>query len=136
MAADRSDLQAQLEGAERRASHLERELGARVAECRELASLQRELNDLRALTQSQEQRVAQSHREAQQSKAELASLEAILALLHRQEVGSHGHTCGHIYDGFIHIVLFVSLSHEIIVTVPYADWAKPVLHLSLICLPV
>lgn len=85
-AAERSDLQAQLEEAGRRASHLEQQLVERAADCRELASLRRELEDLQTLTQSQEQTVAQSHREAQRSQAELASLEAILALLHLREV--------------------------------------------------
>ncbi|XP_022610747.1 coiled-coil domain-containing protein 18 [Seriola dumerili] len=84
-AAESSDLQAQLEEARQRASLLERQLVERGAECRELASLRRELEDLRTVTQSQEQKVAQSHREAQQSQAELSSLENILALLHLQE---------------------------------------------------
>uniref|UniRef100_A0A4W6FE73 Coiled-coil domain containing 18 n=1 Tax=Lates calcarifer TaxID=8187 RepID=A0A4W6FE73_LATCA len=91
-AAERSDLQAQLEEARRRASLLEGQLVERGVECRELASLRRELEDLRTLTQSQEQRVAQSHREAQQSQAELSSLEAILALLHLRE-GAAGQLC-------------------------------------------
>lgn len=91
-AAERSDLQAQLEEARRQASLLEGQLVERGVECRELASLRRELEDLRTLTQSQEQRVAQSHREAQQSQAELSSLEAILALLHLREVDEHRHT--------------------------------------------
>uniref|UniRef100_A0A8D3A116 Coiled-coil domain containing 18 n=1 Tax=Scophthalmus maximus TaxID=52904 RepID=A0A8D3A116_SCOMX len=81
LAAERSDLQTQLEEARRRASLLERQF----AESRESASLRRELEDLRTLTLNQEQRVAQSHREAQQSQAELSSLEATLALLHLRE---------------------------------------------------
>ncbi|MEQ2188184.1 hypothetical protein GOODEAATRI_012423, partial [Goodea atripinnis] len=71
-------------------------LSERGAECREMASLCREVEELRTLTRSQEQKVAQSHREAEQSQAELASMEAILALLHQQEVGkllnSHPHS--------------------------------------------
>lgn len=85
-AAECSDLQAQLQEAGRRASCLEQQLMACAVECKEMASLRRELEDLRTLTQSQEQRVDQSHREAQQNQAELASLEAILALLHLREV--------------------------------------------------
>ena len=85
-AAEHSALQAKLEEAGRRASYLEQQLVERAAECREMASVRRELEDLRTLSQSQEQRVAQSHREAQQSQAELASLEGTLALLHLREV--------------------------------------------------
>ena len=87
MAAEKADLEACLEEARRRASRMERELDERSAEGKELASLRKELDELRALSQTQEQRVAQSHRESQQSQAELASLEAILALLHLKEVG-------------------------------------------------
>ncbi|XP_044076253.1 coiled-coil domain-containing protein 18 isoform X2 [Siniperca chuatsi] len=82
-----SGLQAQLEEAGRKALHLDRQLMERGVECRELVSLRKELEDLQTLTQSQEQRVAQSHRETQQSQAELASLEALLALLHLREGG-------------------------------------------------
>lgn len=80
------------EEAGRKTSQLERQL-------RERGTGGRELEELRAASQSQEQRVAQSHREAQQSQAELASLEAILALLHLREVesdtyGTLNHTVG------------------------------------------
>ncbi|XP_075954725.1 coiled-coil domain-containing protein 18 isoform X1 [Anarhichas minor] len=78
-------LQTQLEEAGQKVLHLERQLIERGAEFRELASLRKELEKLRTLTQSQEQRDAQSHREAQQSQAELAGLEAILSLLHLRE---------------------------------------------------
>ncbi|XP_053185559.1 coiled-coil domain-containing protein 18 [Scomber japonicus] len=91
-AAEHSALQAKLEEAGRRASYLEQQLVERAAECREMASVRRELEDLRTLSQSQEQRVAQSHREAQQSQAELASLEGTLALLHLRE-GAVGTLC-------------------------------------------
>lgn len=90
MAAERSDFQTKLEEAAQRASHLQRQLVEREAECREQGPLRRQLEDLRVLTQSQEQKVAQSLREAQQSQVELASLEAILALLHLREVERHG----------------------------------------------
>jgi len=79
-------LQAQLEDARHKVSHLERQLMERGTEFRELGSLRKELENLRTLTQNQEQQAAQSHREAQLSHAELASLEAILSLLHLREV--------------------------------------------------
>lgn len=82
-----ASLQAQIEEAGHKASHLERQLMERGAECRDVASLRRELEDLRTVTHSQEQKVAQSQKEAQQSQTELAGLEAILALLHLREVG-------------------------------------------------
>ncbi|XP_047223128.1 coiled-coil domain-containing protein 18 [Girardinichthys multiradiatus] len=78
-------LQAQLDQVGQKASLLEQQLSERGAECRAMASLCREVEELRTLTRSQEQKVAQSHREAEQSQAELASMEAILALLHQQE---------------------------------------------------
>lgn len=79
-------LQAPMEEMEQKALQLERQLKEQEAKCRESASIRKELEDLGTLTRSQEQRVDQSHREAQQSQAELASLEAILALLHLREV--------------------------------------------------
>ncbi|XP_034411805.1 coiled-coil domain-containing protein 18 isoform X2 [Cyclopterus lumpus] len=85
-------LQAQLEDAGHKVSHLDRQLMERGAEIRELASLRKELENLRTLTQNQEQSVAQSHREAQQSHAELDSLESILSLLHLRE-GAVGTLC-------------------------------------------
>lgn len=86
-AAEYSDLQAQLEDAERRSSDLRRQLTERSAECRELGSLRKEVEDLRAVTKNQELCLAQSRRAAQQSQAEATSLEAILSLLHLREVG-------------------------------------------------
>ncbi|XP_060899410.1 coiled-coil domain-containing protein 18 [Labrus mixtus] len=77
---------AQLEEAGRKALYLEGRLKEQGAECRELASLRKQLEELQTLTHTQEHRVTQSHREAQQSQAELASLEAALALLHLREV--------------------------------------------------
>ena len=85
-ATERSELGAQLEEVRRQASLMERQLVEQGAEGRELVSLRREVEDLRTLTQSQEQRVAQSQREAQQSLEELSGLEAVLALLHLREV--------------------------------------------------
>lgn len=88
-------LHAQLQETERKASHLEQQLMEQGAECRELASLRKELEDLRTLSESQEQRVTESQREAQQSRAELDSLEAILALLHLREVERNTHIQSH-----------------------------------------
>ncbi|KAJ8011364.1 hypothetical protein DPEC_G00057380 [Dallia pectoralis] len=79
------ELQGCLEEAAQRTSRLEMELGERAFASRDLAALRRETEELRALTQSQEQRLAQCHREAQQRQAEMTSLESILALLHLRE---------------------------------------------------
>ncbi|KAL0966688.1 hypothetical protein UPYG_G00298450 [Umbra pygmaea] len=86
------ELQGHLEEAAQRASRLEVELGERASATRELASLRRETEDLRTLTQCQEQRLSQCQREAQQSQAELADLESILTLLHLRE-GNEGPLC-------------------------------------------
>lgn len=72
---------------EQKVSDLEQRLKDHGAKCRELASLRNRVDELQCLTQSQEQTVAQSQREAQQKQTELDSLEAILALLHLREVG-------------------------------------------------
>lgn len=85
-AAESSDLQVQLEESRRQASFLEQQLVEQGVERRELASVRRELENLKNVTHTQEQRLAQSHREAQQRETELSNLEAILALLHLQEV--------------------------------------------------
>ncbi|KAM9719760.1 coiled-coil domain-containing protein 18 isoform 1-T1 [Menidia menidia] len=85
-------LRVQAEEAGRKALHLEQQLAEQNAQRRETGSLYRELEELRALTRSQEQRVTQSHKEAQQSQSELACLEAILKLLHLRE-GTVGQLC-------------------------------------------
>lgn len=79
-------LQAQMKEMEQKVSALEQRLKDHGAKCRELASLRNRVDELQSLTQSQEQSLAQSQREVQQNQAELASLEAILALLHLREV--------------------------------------------------
>lgn len=79
-------LQAQMKETEQKISDLEQRLKDHGAKCRELASLHNRVEELQSLTHSQEQSVAQSQREAQQNQAELAGLEAILALLHLREV--------------------------------------------------
>lgn len=81
-----TSLQAQLVDLEKRNLLLEGQLKEQVAKCREVASLRRQLEDQRALTHSHEQTAAQSHRQCQQSQAELESLQAILSLLHLREV--------------------------------------------------
>lgn len=79
-------LQAQMKEMGHKVSDLEQRLKDHGAKCRELASLRTRVEELQSLTQSKEQSLAQSQREAQQNQAELASLEAILALLHLREV--------------------------------------------------
>lgn len=113
-------LQAQLEETKQKALHLEQQITERGAEGRELASLHKELGELRTLTQGQEQRMTQSNIEAQQSRAELDSLEAILALLHLREVEGKRHTC---------TVVFVPMSQ-----VSNSVWPKGLLHHHCICL--
>lgn len=71
---------------EKRNLLMEGQLKEQAAKCREVASLRRQLEDQRVLTQSHEQTAAQSHRQCQQSQAELESLQAILSLLHLREV--------------------------------------------------
>ncbi|XP_054625230.1 coiled-coil domain-containing protein 18 isoform X1 [Dunckerocampus dactyliophorus] len=85
LAAKHSEVQAQLEDAGRRSADLWRQLIERSAECKELVSLRKELEDLRTLIKNQEQCLAHSHRAAQQSQAETVSLEAIISLLHLRE---------------------------------------------------
>lgn len=82
---------------EQKVSDLEQRLKDHGTKCRELASLRNRVDELQSLTQSQEQTVAQSQREAQQKQTELDSLEAILALLHLREVGK---LCLSIYQFF------------------------------------
>lgn len=69
-------------------SDLEQRLKDHGAKCRELSSFRNRVEELQSLTKAQEQSVAQSQRESQQNQTELASLEAILALLHLREVES------------------------------------------------
>lgn len=80
--------QAQIKEMEQNVSDLEKRLKEHGAKCKEMASLRTRVDELQSLTRSQQQNVAQSQREAQQNQAELASLEAILALLHLREVRS------------------------------------------------
>ncbi|KAJ3595534.1 hypothetical protein NHX12_004837 [Muraenolepis orangiensis] len=92
LSSEHSDLQARLVEASRQTSHLERELGERAAQAPDRLRLFQELEEVRGTRHCLEQRLAQGLREAQQSQAELASLEAILALLHLRE-GPEGPLC-------------------------------------------
>lgn len=78
--------QAQMKEMEQTVSDLEKRLKEHGAKCRELASLRNRVEELQSLTQSQQQNMAQCQREAQQNQDELASLEAVLALLHLRDV--------------------------------------------------
>ncbi|KAM9789151.1 coiled-coil domain-containing protein 18 [Neosynchiropus ocellatus] len=91
-ASERSDLQTQLEETKKQASYLDLQLREKNADSRELVSLRREVEHLRTLTKNQEQQVTQSLKDAQQCRAELNSLEAILSLLHLRE-GVTGQFC-------------------------------------------
>ncbi|CAN9503205.1 unnamed protein product [Ophioblennius macclurei] len=76
----------ELKEAAQKSMRLEQLLADQGVEDREkISSLRTELEDVRALNHSLEQRMAQSHLETQQCHAELASMEAILALLHQRE---------------------------------------------------
>ncbi len=57
-----------------------------------MAGLRKENEDLRLLTACQEQRVVHAHREKEQDRDELTSLESILDLLHLREVLEYPHT--------------------------------------------
>lgn len=98
-------LGAQLVDMEKQNLLLEGQLKEQGAKCREVASLCRQLEDQRALTQSHEQTAAQRHRECQQSQAELESLQAILSLLHLREVrrkmNTRSHCCPVFYVTFV-----------------------------------
>lgn len=52
----------------------------------DVEGLRREREDLRLLTACQEQRLTQTHMDNEQARAELASLENVLDLLHLREV--------------------------------------------------
>lgn len=88
-------LQSQVQQLSDQLKPLERELAEKEAQLQEVAGLKRENEDLRLLTACQEQRVAQAHREREQDRAELASLESVLDLLHLREVLEHTHTHRH-----------------------------------------
>lgn len=82
LAAGHSDLQTQLEQSREQVSVLEQQLEDCGTKCRQVAPLRKELEKLRNMTQSQEQKAARN-------QAELSSLETIVGLLHLREVKSH-----------------------------------------------
>lgn len=75
---------------EREAEEARKQLQEREAGMvRQVETLRRENAELRSASSRQEQRLAECQREAEESRAELAGLEAILGLLHLQEVCHH-----------------------------------------------
>ncbi|XP_031641622.1 coiled-coil domain-containing protein 18 [Oncorhynchus kisutch] len=87
MSVESATLRSRLEEASVRAVELKRRLSDREIVEKDIEVLRKECRDLRHLTTSQEQRLEHCQREAQQSQAEQASLEAILSLLHLRESG-------------------------------------------------
>ncbi|XP_066548781.1 coiled-coil domain-containing protein 18 [Amia ocellicauda] len=85
LAAEKQDLLYLLEESKQKVSKLERELADKEAFQTERDSLQRENSDLRSLTTCQSQRLEQCQRDVEQTRAELASLESILAQLQPTE---------------------------------------------------
>ncbi|KAI4894106.1 hypothetical protein NFI96_020168, partial [Prochilodus magdalenae] len=83
--AERLELQGQLQQASKQLGCLQRELVQKEAQLVEVSGLRREREDLRLLSACQEQRLAQAQREMEQGRAELASLESILDMLHLRE---------------------------------------------------
>ncbi|XP_071011242.1 coiled-coil domain-containing protein 18-like [Oncorhynchus clarkii lewisi] len=87
MSVESATLRSRLEEASVQAVELKRRLSDREIVEKDIEVLRKECRDLRHLTTSQEQRLEHCQREAQQSQAEQASLEAILSLLHLRESG-------------------------------------------------
>ncbi|XP_026802124.3 coiled-coil domain-containing protein 18 isoform X2 [Pangasianodon hypophthalmus] len=82
---ERQELQGRVQQASEQLSRLQRELEQKEKLLEEVEGLRREREDLRLLTACQEQRLTQTHRDMEQARAELASLENILDLLHLRE---------------------------------------------------
>jgi len=100
LASDRSDLQARLDEAGRRACQLEREAGERASQATD-----RHREEARGALRGLEQRLAGALRDAQQSQAELAALEATLGLLHLREVGrDEPRSQWFTLDGILHLL--------------------------------
>eukprot|EP00063_Salmo_salar_P003752 XP_013978587.1 PREDICTED: coiled-coil domain-containing protein 18 isoform X4 [Salmo salar] len=87
MSVESATLRSRLEEASIQAVELKRRLSDREIVEKDIEVLRKECGDLRHLTTSQEQRLEHCQREAQQSQAEQASLEAILSLLYLRESG-------------------------------------------------
>ncbi|TRY87533.1 hypothetical protein DNTS_007090 [Danionella cerebrum] len=85
LSAERVQLQTRLQQLSDLLKQQQQKLEEKEAQLQETAALRRENEDLRLLTACQEQRVTQAHRDKEQSRAELISLESILDLLHLRE---------------------------------------------------
>lgn len=85
LSTERVQMQSQLQQFSDQIKQLQKELAEKEAQLQDTTGLRRENEDLRLLTACQEQRVAQSHREREQDRAELTSLESVLDLLHLRE---------------------------------------------------
>lgn len=86
LSTERQELQGRVQQALEQASRLQRELEQKEVKLVELEGLRRDREDLRLLTACQEQRLSQTHRDLEQARAELGSLENVLDLLHLREV--------------------------------------------------
>ncbi|KAG5847621.1 hypothetical protein ANANG_G00128110 [Anguilla anguilla] len=84
LSTENTDLRSLAESSSAEASRLQQELADSKAAAE---ALKRENADLRSFSTSQEQRLALCLREGEQTRAELASLEAILNVLHLREGG-------------------------------------------------
>ncbi|XP_027013980.2 coiled-coil domain-containing protein 18 [Tachysurus fulvidraco] len=87
LSSERQELQAQVQKASEQLDRLQRELKQKETQLHELEGLRREREDLRLLTACQEQRLTQTHRDMEQARSELASLEKVLDMLHLRENG-------------------------------------------------
>ncbi|KAM9440276.1 coiled-coil domain-containing protein 18 isoform 1-T1 [Clarias gariepinus] len=92
LSTERQELQGRVQQALEQASRLQRELEQKEVQLVELEGLRRDREDLRLLTACQEQRLSQTHRDLEQARAELGSLENVLDLLHLRE-NQHGALC-------------------------------------------
>lgn len=82
---ERQELQAQVQQTSAQLNRQQRELELKEMQLQELEGLRREKEDLRLLTACQEQRLTQTHRDMEQTSAELNSLEKVLDMLHLRE---------------------------------------------------
>ncbi|XP_053507325.1 coiled-coil domain-containing protein 18 isoform X1 [Ictalurus furcatus] len=85
LSAERQELQGRVRQASEQLGRLQRELEQKETQLQEVEGLRREREDLRLLTACQEQRLTQTHRDVEQARAELASLENVLDMLHLRE---------------------------------------------------
>ncbi|KAF7692313.1 hypothetical protein HF521_009923 [Silurus meridionalis] len=85
LSTERQELQGRVQWASEQLSRLQKELGQKETQLEEMEGLRREREDLRLLTACQEQRLVQTRSEVEQARAELASLENVLDMLHLRE---------------------------------------------------